>query len=40
VGSAKNLAWRLWEAWRNAHLNAQHIQQWRDARIQIRFQPP
>ena len=40
VGSAKNLAWRLLEAWRNARLSAQHIQRWLDARVQIRFQPP
>jgi hypothetical protein len=40
VGSAKNLAWRLLEAWRNARLSAQHIQHWLDTRIQIRFQPP
>jgi hypothetical protein len=40
VGSAKNLAWRLLEAWRNARLSAQHIQHWLDTRVQIRFQPP
>ena len=40
VGSAKNLAWRLLEAWRNARLTAQHIQLWLDTRVQIRFQPP
>lgn len=40
VGSAKNLAWRLLEAWRNARLSAQHIQGWLDTRVQIRFQPP
>jgi hypothetical protein len=40
VGSAKNLAWRLLEAWRNARLSAEHIQGWLDTRVQIRFQPP
>jgi hypothetical protein len=40
VGSAKNLAWRLLEAWRNARLSAQHIQGWLHTRVQIRFQPP
>ena len=40
VGSAKNLAWRLLEAWRNARLSAQHIQGWLATRVQIRFQPP
>jgi hypothetical protein len=40
VGSAKNLAWRLLEAWRNARLSAQHIQLWLATRVQIRFQPP
>ena len=40
VGSAKNLAWRLLEAWRNARLSAQLIQHWLDTPVQIRFQPP
>jgi hypothetical protein len=40
VGSAKNLAWRLLEAWRNARLSAQQIQQMLNTRVQIRFQPP
>jgi hypothetical protein len=40
VGSAKNLAWRLLEAWRNARLSAQSIQHWLDTHVQIRFQPP
>jgi len=28
LGSAKNLAWRLLEAWRNARLSAQQIHHW------------
>ena len=40
VGSAKNLAWRLLEAWRNARLSAQQIDHMLSARVQIRFQPP
>jgi hypothetical protein len=40
VGSAKNIAFRLLEAWRNLHLSARHIQEMRDARLQIRFAPP
>lgn len=40
VGSAKNLAWRLLEAWRNAHLSAHQIQLLLDTRVQIRFKPP
>jgi hypothetical protein len=40
VGSAKNLAWRLLEAWRNARLSAQQIDQMLSAHVQIRFQPP
>ena len=40
VGSAKNLAWRLLEAWRNARLSAQQIAHMLSARVQIRFQPP
>ena len=40
VGSAKNLAWRLLEAWRNVHLSTQQIQQMLSIRVQIRFQPP
>ena len=40
VGSAKNLAWRLLEAWRNARLSAQYIQLLLDTRVQIRFQSP
>ena len=40
VGSAKNLALRLLEAWRNAHLSAAQINHMLNARVQIRFQPP
>jgi hypothetical protein len=40
VGSAKNLAWRLLEAWRNARLSTQQIDHMLSARVQIRFQPP
>jgi hypothetical protein len=40
VGSAKNLAWRLLEAWRNARLSTQLIDHMMSARVQIRFQPP
>jgi hypothetical protein len=40
VGSAKNLAWRLLEAWRNARLSAHHVQQMLSTRVQIRFKPP
>jgi hypothetical protein len=40
VGSAKNLAFRLLEAWRNARLSAQQIQLVLSIRVQIRFQPP
>jgi hypothetical protein len=40
VGSAKNLAFRLLEAWRNARLSAQQIQHILSIRVQIRFQPP
>jgi hypothetical protein len=40
VGSAKNLAWRLLEAWRNARLSAQQIQLMSSTRVQIRFKPP
>lgn len=39
-GSAKNFAFRLLEATRNATLTPQDYQQLRDARIQIRFHPP
>jgi len=40
VGSAKNLAWRLLEAWRNVRLSTQQINLMLSARVQIRFQPP
>lgn len=40
VGSAKNLAWRLLEALRNARLSAHQIQHLLDTRVQIRFKPP
>ena len=40
VGSAKNIAFRLLEAWRNLRLSADRIQQMLDARLQIRFAPP
>ena len=40
VGSAKNIAFRLLEAWRNLRLNADQIQNILDARLQIRFVPP
>jgi hypothetical protein len=37
VGSAKNIAFRLLEAWRNLRLSAQALQQLPVARFQIRF---
>ena len=40
VGSAKNIAFRLLEAWRNLRLEHQTLQDLLDARIQIRFAPP
>jgi hypothetical protein len=40
VGSAKNIAFRLLEAWRNLRLSANRIQEMLDARLQIRFVPP
>jgi hypothetical protein len=40
VGSAKNIAFRLLEAWRNLRLNADQIENILDARFQIRFAPP
>jgi hypothetical protein len=40
VGSAKNIAFRLLEAWRNLRLSADRIQEMKDARLQIRFTPP
>ena len=40
VGSAKNIALRLLEAWRNLRLRPTEVQQMLDARTQIRFAPP
>jgi hypothetical protein len=40
VGSAKNIAFRLLEAWRNLRLTPADFQQMLDARIQVRFTPP
>lgn len=40
LGSAKNLAWRLLEAWRNVRLSTQQIQHMFNTRVQIRFRPP
>ena len=40
VGSAKNIAQRLIEAWRNLRLVPTMLQQLLDARLQIRFAPP
>jgi hypothetical protein len=40
VGSAKNIAFRLLEAWRNLRLSAQRIHEILDTRLQIRFAPP
>jgi hypothetical protein len=40
VGSAKNIAFRLLEAWRNLRLSLDDFQQMLDARVQIRFAPP
>ncbi len=40
VGSAKNIALRLLEAWRNVRLDAHQIQQMLNSRLQIRFKPP
>ncbi len=40
VGSAKNIAFRLLEAWRNLRLSRVDVQRMLDARIQIRFAPP
>ncbi len=39
-GSAKNIAFRLLEAWRNLRLSPMEVQQMLDVRIQIRFAPP
>ena len=40
VGSAKNIAFRLLEAWRNLRLSAADVQQLLGTRVQIRFVPP
>jgi hypothetical protein len=40
VGSAKNIALRLLEAWRNLQLSAAAVRQMLDPRRQIRFAPP
>jgi hypothetical protein len=40
VGSAKNIAFRLLEAWRNLRLSAQRLQEMPKASLQIRFAPP
>jgi hypothetical protein len=40
VGSAKNIAFRLLEAWRNLRLTLADVQQLLDIRVQIRFAPP
>ncbi len=40
VGSAKNIAFRLLEAWRNLRVSAKQIHQMLDVRCQIRFAPP
>jgi hypothetical protein len=40
VGSAKNMAFRLLEAWRNFHLTDEQLHHMLSVRIQIRFKPP
>ena len=40
VGSVKNIAFRLLEAWRNLRVSAHRIQEMLDGRRQIRFAPP
>ncbi len=40
VGSAKNLALRLLEAWRNLRLEVQQVVQMLNISVQIRFEPP
>ncbi len=40
VGSAKNIAFRLLEAWRNLRISASQIDQLLNTRRQIRFRPP
>lgn len=40
VGSAKNIAFRLLEAWRNLRLKPRQLQHMLNMRLQIRFAPP
>ena len=40
VGSAKNLAFRLLEAWRNARISPRRIEIMLNTRVQIRLNPP
>jgi len=40
VGSAKNIAFRLLEAWRNLRIDADSVKQLLETRHQIRFAPP
>jgi len=40
VGSAKNLAFRLLEAWRNARISPRRIEEMLNTRVQIRLHPP
>ena len=40
VGSARNIAFRLLEAWRNLRLNLADVQHLLETRVQIRFVPP
>jgi len=40
VGSAKNIAWRLLEAWRNVRLSTHQIQLMLSTRVLIRLKPP
>ncbi len=40
VGSTRNIAFRLLEAWRNLRLSLADVQQLLDTRVQIRFAPP
>ena len=40
VGSAKNIAFRLLEAWRNFRLTDEQLHHMLSVRVQIRFKPP
>jgi hypothetical protein len=40
IGSAKNLALRLLEAWRNLRLSTHQVQHALSTRVQIRLKPP